>query len=207
MKKCVLMLLLTAGMIKGQAQAFELQQLILDIEKLSQMKQILSDMKTGYDIVSKGYSTVRDIAKGSFNLHEAFLDGLWLVSPTVRKYWKIPIIINDEVAIVKAYTSAFSRFKKADLFNPGEIQYISNVYSNLLNQSLKNISDLTTVITANQLRMSDAERLQIIDRIYTDMRNKVSFLGSFNNSTTILGLQRAKEQNDTKAMQQIYGLP
>ena len=36
----------------------------------------LKDMKEGYEIVSKGYSTIRDISKGSFNLHEAFLDGL-----------------------------------------------------------------------------------------------------------------------------------
>lgn len=200
-------MVLTVCLVKGKAQSFELQQLILDIQKLTQMKQILSDMKTGYDIVSKGYSTVRDIAKGNFNLHEAFLDGLWLVSPTVRKYWKIPIIINDEVAIVKSYQSAFKVYKQAGLFNADELLYISNVYSNLLNQSLKNISDLTTIITANSLRMSDADRLQAIDRIYADMQNKTAFLTSFNNNNSILGLQRAKEQNDTKAMQQIYGLP
>ncbi len=207
MKKCVLILLFAALLFKGKAQSFELQQLILDIQKLTQMKQILSDMKTGYEIVSKGYTTVRDIAQGNFNLHEAFLDGLWLVSPTVRKYWKIPVIINDEVAIVKAYTASFSRFKQAGLFNADELLYMGNVYNNLLNQSLKNISDLTTVITADQLRMSDAERLQAIDRIYADMQDKATFLTSFNNNNTVLGLQRAKEQNDTKAMQQIYGLP
>ena len=207
MKKCVLILLLAGGLFKGRAQSYELQQLILDIQKLTQMKQILSDMKTGYDIVSKGYSTVRDIAQGNFNLHEAFLDGLWLVSPTVRKYWKIPVIINYQVQIVKEYQSAFSRFKQGGFFNPDEILYIGNVYGNLLNQSLKNISDLTTVITADQLRMSDAERLQMVDHIYADMQDKVLFLNSFNNNTSLLGLQRAKEQNDTKDMQQYYGLP
>ena len=205
MKKCVLILLLCCS-LKGHAQAFELQQLILDIGKLTEMKRILSDMKTGYDIVSKGYSAVRDISQGNFNLHEAFLDGLWLVSPSVRKYWKIPAIINYQVRLVKQYQSAFNSFKQAGLFNPDEISYLGKVYSNLLNQSLKNITDLTTVITANQMRMSDAERLQMIDHIYADMQDKVMFLNHFNNNNSLLGLQRAKEQNDVHTLQQMNGI-
>ncbi len=206
MKKWTLILLLCGSLIKVHAQAFELQQLILDIGKLAEMKRILSDMKTGYDIVSKGYSTVRDIAQGNFNLHEAFLDGLWLVSPTVRKYWKIPAIINYQVQIVKQYQSAFNSFKQAGSFNADEISYIGKVYSNLLNQSLKNITDLTTVIRANQMRMSDAERLKMIDHIYADMQDKVIFLNSFNNNNSLLGLQRAKEQNDVNTLQQMNGI-
>jgi hypothetical protein len=206
-KKIFLCLLLMGGLCKVPAQSFELQQLILDVQKLTQMKQILTDMKTGYDIVSKGYSTVRDIAQGNFNLHEVFLDGLWLVSPTVRQYWKIPVIIDYQVSIVKEYQSAFSRFQKSSSFNPDEILYMGAVYNKLLDQSLKNIGDLTTVITANQLRMSDAERLHAIDHIYSDMQDKMLFVRSFTNNTSLLDLQRTKEQNDTRMMQQLYGIP
>ena len=34
-----------------------MQQLLLDIEKLTQMKSILSDMKTGYQIYQQGYGS------------------------------------------------------------------------------------------------------------------------------------------------------
>jgi hypothetical protein len=81
------------------------------------------------------------------------------------------------------------------------------VYNKLLDQSLKNIGDLTTVITANQLRMSDAERLHAIDHIYSDMQDKMLFVRSFTNNTSLLDLQRTKEQNDTRMMQQLYGIP
>ena len=205
-KKPFLCLLLVGCLCKAPAQSFEVQQLLLDWEKLTQMKQILTDMKTGYEIVSKGYTVIRDITQGNFTLHEAFLDGLWLVSPSVRKYWKIPEIINNQVRLVKEYTSAYTNIKKSGYFTSDEIVYLGKVYNNLFDKSLKNIEDLTTIITANQLRMNDNERLSGIDRIHRDTQDELLFLRQFNNNNSILLLQRAKEQNDAKMMQQLYHL-
>ena len=79
----------------------KLQQLLLDVEKLAQFKQIFSDLKKGYEIVVSGYSTVKNISQGNFNLHKTFLDGLMQVSPAVRKYKKVADIINDQVLLLK----------------------------------------------------------------------------------------------------------
>jgi hypothetical protein len=57
-------------------QSDEAQQLLLYIEKLAQLKNILNDMYRGYQIVSKGYNTNKDISKGNFNLHNVFLKRL-----------------------------------------------------------------------------------------------------------------------------------
>jgi hypothetical protein len=189
------------------AQSFEVQQLLLDWEKLTQMKHILSDMKTGYEVVSKGYTTIRDIARGNFNLHEAFLDGLWLVSPAVRKYWKIPAIIDKQLSLVSEYKTAWNNISKAGSFQPEEINYMETVYSHLLDQSLKSLNDLITILTAHQLRMSDDERLAGIDKIHSDLKEELVFLRKFNNNNSVLALQRTKEANDVKLMQQIYHLP
>jgi hypothetical protein len=194
-------------LVKVSAQSYEAQQLLLDWEKLTQMKQILSDMKTGYDIVSKGYTTIRDIAQGNFNLHEVFLDGLWLVSPTVRKYWKIPVIIDNQARLLSEYKTAYNNYKNSGLFNPDEIAYLGKVYSNLFDKSVNNLNDLITIITANQLRMSDAERLKGIDKIHADMQEELLFLRHFNNNNSVLALQRAKEQNEINVMKKLYNTP
>lgn len=188
------------------AQSDEAQQLLLNVEKLAQFKQILSDMKKGYQIVVTGYSTIKNLSHGNFNLHKTFLDALMEVSPTVRKYKKVADIINDQILLVKEYKNAFSRLKKDNKFNPEEIDYLGKVYTNLFNQSLNNLDELTIVITANKLRMSDDERLAAIDRIYNDMQDKLMFLRHFNNNTTILAVQRAREKNDAVTMKQIYGI-
>ncbi|WP_431213790.1 TerB family tellurite resistance protein [Puia sp. P3] len=164
-------------------------------------------MKDGYDILTQGYNAVRDISEGNFNLHKAFLDGLLVVSPAVKNYIKVAQIINNQLTLVTEYKSAFSQLKSSGQFNPDEILYIAKVYSHLLDASLNNISDLTTILTAGSLRMSDAERLASIDRLDRDMTEKVSFLRTFNNQTAMLALQRSKEQNSIQGIQHMYNQP
>jgi len=108
--------------------------------------------------------------------------------------------------LIKEYKSAFNRFKRDNNFNQQELAYLGRVYKNLFKQSLDNLDDLVTIITANQLRMSDDERLGAIDRIFADMQDKLLFLRHFNNNTTVLAVQRAKEKNDAGTMRLIYGI-
>lgn len=210
MKKLILILgialfsLLSAN--KAMAQTDEIAQLLLNVEKLAQFKQILSDMKKGYEILNGGYNTIKDLSQGNFSLHKTFLDALMEVSPTVKKYKRVADIINYQVILVKEYKSAFNRFKQDNNFNQQELVYLSRVYENLFKQSLNNLDNLANIITANKLRMSDDERLDAIDKIFADMQDKLLFLRYFNNNTTVLAVQRAKERNDANTMRLIYGI-
>ncbi|WP_348823350.1 TerB family tellurite resistance protein [Flavobacterium aestuarii] len=209
MKKLLIIGVVFVGLVfpfRVNAQAQEMQQLILNIEKLAQFRQILKDMKKGYEILNGGYNTVKNLSKGNFDLHKTFLDALMQVSPTVRKYRRVGDIINNQVLLVKEYKAALKRFRNSGNFNPDEIAYLERVYDNLFRLSLRNLDELTTVITANKLRMSDDERLAAIDKIYADMQDKLLFLRSFNNDNSILAQQRAKEQNDVNAMRKIHRL-
>jgi len=184
----------------SHAQMQELQQLALNIEKLAQFKAILRDMKKGYQILTGGYNMVKDLSEGNFKLHETFLDALLQVSPTVRNYKRVGDIITSQLALVKEYKAAIGKFQGSGLFNENELTYFGNVYDNLFKQSLRNLDELTGVLTANSMRMSDNERLEAIDRIYDDVQDKLIFLRDFNNHATVLGMQRAKEQHDIKAL-------
>lgn len=82
-------------------QSQEAQQLLLNWEKLTQLKKILNDMYKGYEIVSQGYNTIKNLSQGNFNLHKIFLDGLMQVSPAVKKYKRVADIIACQGMIVK----------------------------------------------------------------------------------------------------------
>jgi DNA repair ATPase RecN len=210
MKRIIIIIVLCTSVVcssyKASAQVQELEQLALDIEKLLQFKQILSDLKKGYEILSGGYNTIKNISQGNFNLHKTFLDGLMAVSPAVKKYKKVADIIDFQLQLVKEYKKAFNRFKQNGNFNPDEIDYIGKVYGKLFDESLKNLDALINIITADKLRMSDDERLTAIDGIYDDMQNKLSFLRYFNNNTTVLAVQRAKEKNGINTSRSLYGI-
>lgn len=204
MKRILILLVFSSQICFGQTQ--EAKQLALNVEKLAQLKLMLSHMKTGYQVLSKGYNTISDISKGNFNLHKTFLDGLLEVSPAVRKYKKIAEIIDFQLKIVKEYKAAFNEFKGCKRFTVDEIDYMGKVYGNLFLESLKKLEELAMVITAGQLRMSDDERLKAIDKIHEEVFGQYTFLNEFNNSTSLLSVQRDNEQREIDLMRKIHGI-
>lgn len=204
MKKLLTVIAFTLWTAGTNAQVQELAQLALNIEKLAQFKQFLSDLKKGYEIVFKGYTVIRNISEGNFSLHDAFLDGLLQISPAVKKYQRIGDIISLQLRLVKEYKTSYSMFKRNEWFTVAEIGYMGKVYNRLFIESLRNLDALATIVTARQLRMSDDERLNAIDQIFTDMQEKLVFLKHFNSSTAVLGVHRAKEQEDVELMRQLY---
>jgi hypothetical protein len=186
------------------AQSEEAQQLLLNVEKLAQFKQILKDLKQGYEILSSGYNAIKNISQGNFDLHKTFLDGLLAVSPEVKKYKKVSDIINMQLQIVKEYKSAFTRFTNNREFTVEEIEYFSKTYNDLFKRSLNDLDQLTTVLKAGKLRMSDDERLHFIDKVFQNMQDKLLFLHHFNSSASMLGIQREKEQGDVDRMRKVY---
>lgn len=210
MKRIMTMLLAISLMAiatnKAKAQAEELAQLALNIEKLAQFKQILADLKSGYQIISKGYGTVKDISEGNFKLHKTFLDGLYAVSPQVRRYRRVAEIIQYQIILVREFRAASQYFKKADLLNEHELKYLAAVYERLFTASLRNLEELTLIITAGQLRMSDDERIRAIDGIHADVQDKVMFLRWFNNQASVLVVQREREKLDAENLKRYHGI-
>lgn len=187
-------------------QSHEAAQLALNYEKLKQLEEILDNMYKGYRTLREGYGRIKNVAEGNHNLHQAFLDGLFQVSPGVAKYRRISEIIKYQQMLMQEHRRSSNRFKQDPNLTAEELKYIGNVYAYLINQSLRNLEELFMVITANKLRMNDDERIKAIDRIYSDLENKLSFLRYFHNSTQMLVLQREKEQKDVDAANRLFGL-
>jgi hypothetical protein len=189
-----------------KAQSEELQQLMLDLEKLNQFRAILTNMYKGYQILTKGYNNIKNLAEGNFNLHKVFLDGLLQASPTVKKYKRVADIISLQLVLVKEYKVAFRQFSSANILNADDLQYLQDVYQNLVDRSLKNLDELLMIVTSGQLRMNDAERMNAIDRIYTDMQDKLQFLRYFNDKTSLVIVQKKKGLQDVDDLSRLFGI-
>jgi hypothetical protein len=190
---------------KATAQVQELKQLALNIEKLAQFRTILKDMKEGYEILTKGYNTVKDLTKGNFDLHKTFLDALLQISPAVRNYKRVGDIIDYQIQIVQDCGRHRNKLQASGLFAAEELNYFSGVYEKIFEESLRNLEELTDVLTAGKMRMSDEERLAAIDRIYMAMQDKMLFVRDFNSETSVLAVQRAKEARDVEAIRFLTG--
>ena len=196
-------LLLTGS---GRAQGFDIQQLLLDIQKLSTLKSILTDMQQGYQDLDRDYSAVRDVAKGNFNLHKAFLDGLLAVNPAVRNYQRAADIVDLQAALLAKYKAAWTFFQQQRGFQPAELTLIARTFAGLLHDSFNDLADLDKVLTPGTFRAGDAERLRQIDAIYDSMTRRVAFIDQFNNRTALLAAQRQGVYAEDQTVQNLHGI-
>ncbi|GAB3659861.1 hypothetical protein GCM10028791_33470 [Echinicola sediminis] len=196
--RLLVMALMAVGPQLASAQVGESAQLLLNVEKLSQFKQILDDMYRGYKTLSKGYNAVRDIASGNYSLHKLFIDGLSEVSPVVKRYHKVGYIIHYQKVILEEYRRANRQFISRGRFNREELEYMALVYRNLLDMSARNMEELLLVVTGGKLQMSDEERMAAIDRIFDEIKDRYVFVRIFNNEAAILNLQRKRASAEVK---------
>lgn len=209
MKKWINRCLLLIALVRGEAakaQAQEAQQLLLNVEKLAQLKNILEDLKKGYEVVYRGYTTIKRLSEGNFELHDLFLQGLLQVSPTVSNYKRIGEIVQGQLALVSEYKKALRLFRESGLLRPEELDYISTVFNKLLKRSLQNLDDLAMVVTAGTLRMTDAERLTAIDAVWAELQESRTFLRRFNNEAKVLLVQRATGREELSSVKSIYSI-
>jgi hypothetical protein len=199
----IMAVMLCFGM-SAQAQSDELQQLMLNIEKLTQFKAILSDMKQGYQIYQEGYGTISNLSKGNFNLHNVYLTGLMAVNPAVRDNPRVGQIVRQQNDMISEYKRFASLFRQSRSFSNNELSYFNNVYNQLVKQSNTNIDELASVTTSGQLRMSDDDRLRAIDRIFVSSTDQLQFLRYFNRKAVMLSLQRSKDFNDLQTLKKLY---
>ena len=63
------------------------------------------------------------------------------------------------------------------------------------------------VITADQLRMSDGQRIQAITRIDEETKQQAAMLQQLDNTLSIQTEQRLAAQGDLNTLNSIYGIP
>ena len=193
--------------VRAQSIAELTEELALDVQKLSSMKSTLQEMYQGYTELKNGYTRIRDVVKDNFNLHEAFLDALWVLSPAVRSDPRLQEIINTEYRLVQAYQAATGRLSGQSVWTTQELGFITGTFSTLLQRSLQVVEELTMITTDNELRMNDAQRLQALGRIDTEIKDELGFMERFDQELAIEAARRGQETNDINTLKSLYGLP
>ena len=167
------------------------------IQQIAALKVYLGYLKEGYDTAKKGLNFVGDIKDRNFKDHSTYFESLKLVNTSLKNSAKVSLIVAYQNQIVNEFRKL--RQNPDNKLTLDEIKYIEDVYDNLMNECELSLAVLTQVISDRTLEMKDDERLAAIDAVYEDMKDKYAFTKSFMNSTSLLILQRAKEQFEIEA--------
>ncbi|MBV4357317.1 conjugal transfer protein TraI [Pinibacter aurantiacus] len=150
---------------------------------------------------------ITDWTKKHKEQYQQYFDELKQIKDAISTYKKVKEIIEKQKLLVDEYKVAFNRFKQDKHFTTGEITYMAQVYTGIMDQSVDNLDQLFLVIDAFNTEMTDGRRLEIISSVAKQVDDNLNDLRDFNRQCTLLSLQRSKDENELKTMRLYYGLP
>jgi hypothetical protein len=65
---------------------------------------------------------------------------------------------------VKEYKRAWSLFRQDSHFNLQELNYMQQVYTGILDASVKNLDEIMLVVSPAKTQMTDEQRLELINK-------------------------------------------
>jgi hypothetical protein len=200
------MFLMLLGCFRAGAQFSEMEQLRLDLEKLVQFKMILIQMQQGYQNLKSGYNSVRDVAKGNFNLHKNYLDGLLTVNPSVKNSPVLRQVASGKAASEKLYSGAIQQYRTSGLFSSVELSDLNARYVEYAQRIEDDTGLLDMVISSGKLRMSDAERLEVITLVQADVSVQHSEIKKMIDEYSKVMVVRQQQKKDNSAVKKLSGL-
>jgi len=138
--------------------------------------------------------------------YASYFDELWQIKLTLTNFQRVKDIIEKQLQLVKEYKAAWALFKQDKNFTAGELEYMQQVYSGMMDESIKNLDQLSLVINAFVTQMSDAKRMEIINEVDNKLDENLGDLREFNNQNKVISLQRAAEKGEIEIVKKLYGL-
>ena len=149
---------------------------------------------------------IRDWVQKQKKLYEDYFEELKKVKSAIANYKRVKDIIEMQVAMVNEYRGAWALFRQDKNFTPDELEYMLNIYTGMMDESIKNIDQLFMVVNAFTTQMADAKRLEIINGVADNVQQQLLDMKEFNSQNKMLSLQRASEKGEIEYVRRLYGI-
>lgn len=167
---------------------------------LNSANEIVQTSSTVSNVV-KNFNEVKKV----YEQGKEYYDKLKAINNLVkdaRKVQQTVLLVGD---VSEIYVTNFSKMLNDPNFNAQELTAIANGYSALLTESTELLKELKEIITANGLSLNDKERMDVIDRVYKEVKEYHNLVRYYTNKNISVSYLRAKKQNNTKRVLDLYG--
>lgn len=203
MKK--IMLLVCTAFMLAVAPTAKAQWVVTDPANLASgivnsANEIIQTSATVSNVI-KNFNEVKRV----YEQGKEYYDKLKAVSNLVkdaRKVQQTVLLVGD---VSEMYVNNFGKMMNDPNFTPQELTAIANGYSTLLNESTELLKELKQIISATNLSLNDKERMDVIDKVYGEIKEYHNLVRYYTNKNISVSILRAKKQNNTKRVLELYG--
>lgn len=201
MKRFLLIMCVCFAGFSFQAKA---QWAVIDPSNLVQnIQQVVKSSSTVTNMVKNVQETVKIYEQG-----KQYYDALKSVNNLVKDARKVKLTVEMISEISDIYITGFNKMVVDPNFTVDELAAISTGYARLMEEGGALITELKNAVTAgNGLSMSDKERMELVDGIYTKMVEYRNLTRYFTDKSIAISFIRSKEKGDTERVRSLYGSP
>lgn len=167
---------------------------------LNSANEIIQTSSTVSNVV-KNFKEVEKVYKQGKEYYDKLQAVNNLVKDT-RKVQQTVLLVGD---VSKMYVQNFGRMINDPNFSPQELVAIGNGYAALLGESTELLKELKQIVSSSSLSLNDKERMDIINRIYKEVKDYHSLVRYYTNKNISVSYLRAKKKNDAKSVLDLYG--
>jgi len=195
---CTVLMLAVAPSAKAQWVVTDPANLASGI--LNSANEIVQTSSTVSNVI-KNFKEVEKVYKQG----KEYYDKLQAVNNLVkdaRKVQQTVLLVGD---VSEMYVQNFGKMMNDPNFSAQELTAIANGYAALLNESTELLKELKQIVSSSSLSLNDKERMDIIDRVYKEIKEYHSLVRYYTNKNISVSLLRAKKQNNSKRVLELYG--
>ena len=185
-------------------QRAEAQWTVIDPSNLVQnIKSAVQSSTTASNMIKSLQESVK-----IYNQSKAYYDALKSVHNIIKDARKVKLTIEMVSEITDIYMSGFNRMVTDRNFTPGELAAISAGYARLLEEGGALVTELKNIVTSgNGLSLSDKERMDVVDQIYTRMLRYRNLTRYYTDKAISVSFLRSQSKGDAARVQALYGKP
>lgn len=195
---CTAMMFVAAPQAKAQFVVTDPANLASGI--LNSANEIVQTTSTVNNVI-KNFNEVKKV----YEQGKEYYDALKAVNNLVkdaRKVQQTVLLVGD---VSEMYVQNFGKMMNDPNFTAQELVAIGNGYSALLTESTELLKELKQIVTSSSLSLNDKERMDIIDRVYKEVKEYHSLVKYYTNKNISVSILRAKKQNNTQRVLELYG--
>jgi uncharacterized coiled-coil DUF342 family protein len=169
---------------------------------LNSANEIIQTSSTVSNVV-KNFKEVEKVYKQGKEYYDK-LQSINNLVKDARKVQQTVLLVGD---VSEMYVQNFGKMLSDPNFSASELSAIAKGYSALLGESTELVKELKQIVTSSSLSLTDKERMDVIDRVYKEVKEYHSLVRYYTNKNISVSILRAKKQNSTKRVQELYGTP
>ncbi len=170
------------------------------LKALNAKANTLADDGVVEQVLTKGFT------EKNMLLAKDWYDGLLAISNTIKKYRRVQHIFERQTAIITIYSNYIGQFKADPNLSPAQVLGMVKGYTTLIQESATYLDDLSAIVSPAQSKMTDAERMELIDTLDDKVTLQYELVSYFTRRNMAISTQQGQAAKDAAKLKVLYGI-